>query len=236
MSLEKTENSLRKPAFIFQGIGEKDNIFIFFRKASVQRKFSTYINVLKTLLTIHINDLQDADILFFEQEASFDWHPGMLIEEMDLQTPFIADLVTFADPTNRFSYLNYLHKHNRMYPFFFFNRFNIPREEYNAYCKWVASELNNCQFGQRVTDVTDVPDKSCYTVAVQSIADGGEKIHYAKHIILGTGSIPNIPEALQGFPEEDITHTSRYTYFQDALKQGSSIMSLARAKRHRGVL
>ncbi|WP_152655926.1 lysine N(6)-hydroxylase/L-ornithine N(5)-oxygenase family protein [Oceanobacillus sp. CFH 90083] len=169
------------------------------------------------------NDLDEADILFFEQEVSFDWHPGMLIEGMDLQTPFIADLVTFADPTNRFSYLNYLYKHNRMYSFFFFNRFTIPREEYNAYCKWVASELSNCQFGQCVTDVSEVPDKSCYAVTVLSIEDGSKKIYYAKHIILGTGSIPNIPAPLQGFPEEDITHTSRYTYFQDALKEGSSI-------------
>ncbi len=169
------------------------------------------------------NDLQESEILFFEQEASFDWHPGMLLEGMDLQTPFIADLVTFADPTNRFSYLNYLHKHNRMYSFFFFNRFTIPREEYNAYCKWVASKLNNCQFGQCVTDVKEVSGKSCYAVTVHSIEDGSEEIYYGKHIILGTGSIPNIPEALQGFPEEDITHTSRYTYFQDTLKQGSSI-------------
>ncbi len=69
----------------------------------------------------------------------------------------------------------------------------------------------------------EVSGKSCYAVTVHSIEDGSEEIYYGKHIILGTGSIPNIPEALQGFPEEDITHTSRYTYFQDTLKQGSSI-------------
>ncbi|UUI03874.1 SidA/IucD/PvdA family monooxygenase [Oceanobacillus jeddahense] len=169
------------------------------------------------------NDLQEIDILFLEQEASFDWHPGMLIEGMDLQTPFIADLVTLADPTNRFSYLNYLHEHNRMYQFFFFNRFTIPREEYNTYCKWVSSRLDNCQFGQCVTDVEIVPGKSYYAVTAQSTNDNSEEIFYAKHIILGTGSIPNIPEALQGFPEEDITHTSRYAYLADTLKQGNSI-------------
>ncbi|MFD1389038.1 lysine N(6)-hydroxylase/L-ornithine N(5)-oxygenase family protein [Oceanobacillus oncorhynchi subsp. oncorhynchi] len=169
------------------------------------------------------NDLQEADILFLEQEASFDWHPGMLIEGMDLQTPFIADLVTLADPTNRFSYLNYLHEHNRMYQFFFFNRFTIPREEYNTYCKWVSSRLDNCQFGQRVTDVTAMPDESCYKVTARSTEDESERSYYAKHLILGTGSIPNIPEALQGFPEEDITHTSRYMYLKDTLKQGNSI-------------
>lgn len=177
-------------------------------------------NLSLAALTHH---LEEIDILFFEQETSFDWHPGMLMEGMDLQTPFIADLVTFADPTSHLSYLNYLHEHNRMYQFFFFNRFTIPREEYNAYCKWVASKITNCQFGKRIIDVADAPNQSYYIVTVQSIEDKRETTYYAKHLILGTGSIPNIPEMLQGFPEEAVTHTSRYMYFQNKLKQGRSV-------------
>ncbi|MEV5447989.1 SidA/IucD/PvdA family monooxygenase, partial [Streptomyces sp. NPDC052644] len=44
--------------------------------------------------------LDDLDGLFLEARDEFDWHPGMLLESTRLQTPFIADLVTLADPTS----------------------------------------------------------------------------------------------------------------------------------------
>lgn len=82
--------------------------------------------------------LDEIDAVFFDKEEKFEWHPGMLIDGTDLQIPFLADLVTFADPTSPYSFLNYIHKQKRLYPFFFFNRFDIPRQEYNEYAKWVA--------------------------------------------------------------------------------------------------
>lgn len=53
--------------------------------------------------------------IFFDNTLKFEWHPGLLIEDSTLQVPFLADLVTLADPTSPFSFLNYLKKNNRIY-------------------------------------------------------------------------------------------------------------------------
>jgi lysine N6-hydroxylase len=46
------------------------------------------------------------DGVFLESKSDFDWHPGMLLDFATLQTPFMADLVTLADPTSPYSFLN----------------------------------------------------------------------------------------------------------------------------------
>ena len=68
-----------------------------------------------------MDDIDEFEALFFEQQKTFDWHPGMLIEGTDMQVPFIADLVTFANPKSRYTFLNYLHETGRLYKFFFFS-------------------------------------------------------------------------------------------------------------------
>ncbi|HEY9251473.1 MAG TPA: SidA/IucD/PvdA family monooxygenase, partial [Nocardioides sp.] len=47
--------------------------------------------------------IDELDCLFLEGRDRFDWHPGMMLDEATLQVPFLADLVTMADPTSRFS-------------------------------------------------------------------------------------------------------------------------------------
>ncbi len=64
--------------------------------------------------------------------------------------PFLADLVTLADPTSPFSFLNYLHASGRLYRFYFRERFHVLRREFEAYCQWVAARLESCRFGHRV--------------------------------------------------------------------------------------
>lgn len=176
-------------------------------------------------LAVLTEETAEVDAIFFEQEMKFNWHPGMLIEGMDMQTPFLADLVTFANPTSPHTFLNYLHLHNQLYQFYFFNRFTIPREQYNDYCQWVVSNLNHCYFGMRVVDVIDHQNEkpSHFEVVVENLADQTIASYFSRHIVLGTGSIPNIPEPLQGFPDEDVTHTSRYLYLEDSFKKSNSI-------------
>ena len=60
---------------------------------------------------------QDLNYVFFEQKDAFSWHDGMLLPNTTLQVPFMADLVSMADPTSRFSFLNYLKQHDRLFGF-----------------------------------------------------------------------------------------------------------------------
>ncbi|PYZ92360.1 ornithine monooxygenase [Salipaludibacillus keqinensis] len=173
-----------------------------------------------------LEDKKEIEAVFFDETPSFNWHPGMLIEGADLQVPFLADLVTFADPTSRFSFINYLHKHNRLFAFYFFNRFDIPRREYNDYAQWVAGLLTNCRFGKKVVDVLDHDegDNSYYEVVVQDRESNQLDHFFTRNVIVATGSKPMIPGDFDRFPSEDILHTSQYQYFEEALSEADSIL------------
>lgn len=165
-------------------------------------------------------DLPNLTSLFIDKEKGFNWHPGMLIEQSDLQVPFLADLVTFADPTNKYSFLNYIHKHNRLFPFFFYRRFDIPRREYNLYAKWVSENLSNCRFQSEVTTVSF--NGTAYEVNVKDITTDKVSTYLAKHIVVGTGSVPFIPDSIN--TSEHVVHTSGFLHAAKDIKASSSII------------
>lgn len=171
-----------------------------------------------------LEEVEEVDSLFLEQKETFDWHPGMLIDGTDLQVPFLADLVTLADPRSRYTFLQYLHEHNRLYQFYFFNRFDIPRKEYNHYAQWVASCLDNCFFSRQVNDVISHDESDpFYEINVLNRQTGEEENYFSRHIVIGTGSVPNIPGKFDHLPEQDVLHTNQYLYQEDTLKQADSI-------------
>ncbi|TMW70626.1 lysine N(6)-hydroxylase/L-ornithine N(5)-oxygenase family protein [Alteribacter natronophilus] len=163
---------------------------------------------------------------FFDETAEFNWHPGMLIEGADLQVPFLADLVTFADPTSPYSFINYLHKQNRLHKFFFFNRFDIPRTEYNHYAQWVAGQLNSCHFGKRVTDVRDLHrnGEHLYEVVVEDREAKVTEKYITRHVVMGTGSVPMVPDGFDEFPVQDVVHTSQYLCHRDTFSDAENIL------------
>ncbi|WP_349409438.1 lysine N(6)-hydroxylase/L-ornithine N(5)-oxygenase family protein [Pseudalkalibacillus sp. SCS-8] len=172
-----------------------------------------------------LDQVEELDALFFDQTSKFEWHPGMLIEGSDLQVPFLADLVTLADPTNPHSFLNFLRAQNRLYKFYFFNRFDIPRREYSDYGAWVANRLDNCLFGKRVVDVTyfaeeDVP---VYEVVVHDTETQAMETFYTKHLVMGTGSVPLVPMDTEGCAAEDVFHSSQFRFYEKNAKDSKSI-------------
>lgn len=102
-------------------------------------------------LTAPIDEL---DGLFIESKPHFEWHAGMFLDGAHLQTPFMSDLVTLADPTSPFSFLNYLKDQDRLYSFYIRENFYPLRAEYNDYCRWAADRLDNVLYSTSVTEVT----------------------------------------------------------------------------------
>ncbi len=171
-----------------------------------------------------LDEQDEVDSLFFEQTPKFDWHPGMLIEGTKMQVPFLADLVTMANPKSHYSFLNYINEHDRMYQFYFLQRLDIPRREYNDYCQWVAGQLNSCRFGKRVTNVRHVKDNGSYfEVEVMDLDTGQKKTCLSRHIMLGTGTSPTMPDSAQNLPESDVFHTSQFIDHQDRCRKAKSI-------------
>ncbi|MGG3890729.1 lysine N(6)-hydroxylase/L-ornithine N(5)-oxygenase family protein [Metabacillus fastidiosus] len=162
---------------------------------------------------------------FFEQKQEFQWHPGMLIKGTTLQVPFFADLVTMADPTSRYTFLNYLHEHNRLYKFYFLERFFVPRREYNHYCQWVASQLESCSFGKRVDHIERVTqaDQTLFKLTVYDQKEDIQKDYYARHIVIGVGSTPSIPSDFEHLSSDQIFHSAHFLQNQERCRHANSI-------------
>ncbi|GGO03107.1 lysine N(6)-hydroxylase/L-ornithine N(5)-oxygenase family protein [Haloarcula pellucida] len=163
------------------------------------------------------------DAAFLERDAEFHWHEGMLLEGTTLEVPFLADLVSLADPTNPHSYLNYLRETGRIYEFYFYETFQIPRREYDDYLRWVADRLDSCRFSREVTDVRWDDRDECYVVTARH-PETDERFEYrGEHLALGVGSRPQVPEQLQGHPEEDVFHTATYRFNRDRVLDADSV-------------
>ncbi|MFD4621601.1 lysine N(6)-hydroxylase/L-ornithine N(5)-oxygenase family protein [Streptomyces sp. NPDC058475] len=155
--------------------------------------------------------------VFLESKPDFEWHSGMFLEGAHLQTPFLSDLVTLADPTSPYSFLNYLKDSGRLYAFYIRENFYPLRVEYDDYCRWAANRLGNVRFDTTVTDVTYDEGAEVYVVRTEA----GETFR-ARHLVLGTGTPPHIPEACAGLGG-DFIHNSRYMQHKEELQRKESI-------------
>ncbi|ABA22448.1 probable monooxygenase [Trichormus variabilis ATCC 29413] len=155
--------------------------------------------------------------LFLEQKPEFQWHPGLLLEGTTIQVPFLADLVTMAEPSSKFSFLSYLKAKSRLYNFYFWEEFHIPRREYNDYCRWVAKQLPNCYFGEQVKSI-DWDEK-----AQEFIVSGINFIYRCRNLVLGVGTVPYIPLCFRDVVSENIFHSSQFIPQKVSCRQAKSI-------------
>lgn len=165
--------------------------------------------------------VENLDCVFLERRESFDWHPGMMLEPAHLQVPFMADLVTLADPTSPYSFLNFLKQTGRLYRFYIRENFYPLRAEYNQYCQWVAGQLDSVRFS---TDVLDVAyDDGVYRLSVQG-PDGAEVLR-ARRLVLGTGTSPYIPVSCAGIVDGGglVLHNAEYLSRKSELQSKRSI-------------
>ncbi|MFI9252322.1 lysine N(6)-hydroxylase/L-ornithine N(5)-oxygenase family protein [Streptomyces sp. NPDC053069] len=168
--------------------------------------------------------LAELDAVFYEQRPGFDWHPGLLIEGATIQVPFLADLVTLADPTSPWSFLNYLRTHERLFPFYFGERFHIQRAEYDAYCRWVAQSLPGLRFGHQVDSVCWNPERDVFEVDFTQLGADGETEAlgrtYTRNVVIGVGTAPYVPDALQPLvdaPGVPVIHAADYLDHRSAV-------------------
>ncbi|MBZ4043698.1 lysine N(6)-hydroxylase/L-ornithine N(5)-oxygenase family protein [Flavobacterium hibisci] len=159
--------------------------------------------------------------LFFDQSASFDWHPGLMLNNATLQVPFLGDLVTMADPTSQYTFLNFIKKSGRLYKFYIRENFFIFRREYNEYCKWVASKLHNLKFSHKVVSLDYVD--GLYKVVVMNTETCITSAYYAEKIVLGTGTSPYIPDFIEKQELPNVIHASKYLYSKSRIKNNNSV-------------
>ncbi|NUT36711.1 MAG: lysine N(6)-hydroxylase/L-ornithine N(5)-oxygenase family protein [Hamadaea sp.] len=159
--------------------------------------------------------------VFLESKPAFDWHPGMMLPGSTLQTPFLADLVSLADPTSPYSFLNYLKESGRLYSFYIRESFFPLRREYVDYCRWAASRLPSVRFGHTVTSIAFAD--GVYTVT--ALADGAHTTFRGRRLVLGVGTPPHVPDACRDLGGE-VVHSSAYLQRREALREKRSITVL----------
>jgi len=166
--------------------------------------------------------LEDLSAIFFDQAPVFNWHPGMMLSDVTLQVPFMADLVTLADPTSPYSFLNFMKQTDRLYKFYIREDFYILRKEYNAYCKWVIDKLPSCQFNQKVLSTAYDEAEQYYKLIVEDQRNLEKQTFYTRKLVLGTGTIPKMPDFITPGKHPKVIHTSEYlNYKNELLKQQS---------------
>lgn len=161
--------------------------------------------------------IDELDGVFLESKPDFEWHAGMFLDGAHLQTPFMSDLVTLADPTSPYSFLNYLKEKGRLYSFYIRENFYPLRVEYDDYCRWAAGKLGSVRFSTTVAEVTY--DESDALYAVRTTAGD---VYRARHLVLGTGTSPYVPPACAGLGG-DFIHNSRYVQHRAQLQKKESI-------------
>lgn len=166
--------------------------------------------------------IDELDGLFLDNKPGFDWHPGMLLEHSTLQVPFMADLVTLADPTSPYSFLNYLKESGRIYSYYIRESFYPLRSEYNDYCQWAAGKLSSLRFGHQVTSVEYDDQEQLYVVHTVELPTGERHRHRGRRLVLGTGTPPYLPDTCRDLGGDAI-HNAHYLSNRDALQAKKSI-------------
>lgn len=160
------------------------------------------------------HDIPELNCLFIDQNENFNWHPGMMLPGARLQVPWYADLVSLASPRSQFIYMNYLHEKQKQFRFAIADHSFIKRTTYNDYCRWVAEQLTTLQFDTICMSIEK--ENQFYRVKTN------QGTYLTQKIILGTGTVPFIPEFGQK-GNDNIFHSSHYLFRKENVLKEDSI-------------
>ncbi|MFI9806638.1 lysine N(6)-hydroxylase/L-ornithine N(5)-oxygenase family protein [Streptomyces sp. NPDC052301] len=139
--------------------------------------------------------------LFLDRKTSFSWHDGQQMPDTTLQVSMLKDLVSLADPTNRFSFLAYLHAQGKMYHFINAQFDAMPRQEFRNYLTWAAEQNENVVFGERVLSVD---------FDTTFVVRTDRRTLTADNLSIGVGTAPWYPDVARDLPGDDHFHVSDF--------------------------
>lgn len=152
---------------------------------------------------------------FFDTRTEFNWHPGLLFPEGQMQVSFLKDLTTTIDPTNPYTFLNFLARSQRIYRFLNAEFPRITRWEYNQYLRWVCSQMPNLFWRHKVHEVALHGNQFAVYV--------NDKKFYCNALVMGSGMTPFIPDCAVACPHPQIIHASQYLTNPDLKTAGRRV-------------
>ncbi|MFJ8854066.1 lysine N(6)-hydroxylase/L-ornithine N(5)-oxygenase family protein [Streptomyces sp. NPDC102437] len=158
---------------------------------------------------------------FFEQQQSFGWHRGMLIDDATMQVSFLKDLVTLRNPASEYSFLCYLQSKGRLIDFINHKNLFPLRVEFHDYFEWAAAKVDDMvSYGHEVVSVTPVVQDGVVEyldVTVRSAQ--GLSVHRGRNLVVGTGLRPLLPQGVER--GERVWHNSDLLLKVDGLEAAS---------------
>ncbi|MDL5199281.1 lysine N(6)-hydroxylase/L-ornithine N(5)-oxygenase family protein [Streptomyces sp. ALI-76-A] len=158
---------------------------------------------------------------FFEQQPSFGWHRGMLIDDATMQVSFLKDLVTLRNPASEFSFLCYLKSRGRLIDFINHKNLFPLRVEFHDYFEWAAAQVEDMvSYGHEVVGVAPALRDGAVEYLEVTVRSGeGLVVHRARNLVIGTGLRPLMPENVRR--GDRVWHNSELLRRVDGL-QGTS--------------
>ncbi|MFJ9340512.1 lysine N(6)-hydroxylase/L-ornithine N(5)-oxygenase family protein [Streptomyces sp. NPDC101733] len=155
---------------------------------------------------------------FFEQQPSFGWHRGMLIDDATMQVSFLKDLVTLRNPSSEYTFLRYLQSKGRLIDFVNHKNLFPLRVEFHDYFEWAAAKVDDMvSYGHQVIAVEPVVRDGVVEYLDVTARSGDEiVVHRARNLVIGTGLRPVMPEGVER--TDHVWHNSDLLRKVDALE------------------
>lgn len=139
--------------------------------------------------------------VFLERKPAFDWHPGLMLPDAEMQVHFLKDLVSPVDPTNPYSFPAFLVDTRRLYRLLVTGRSKVPRREFEQYCRWAADRMDNLRFG--VTSEAVEWDGAAFLVHTTAGLLRG------RNVAVGTGLPAKLPQCAAGHDPDRVFHSEQ---------------------------
>ncbi|WP_299539150.1 lysine N(6)-hydroxylase/L-ornithine N(5)-oxygenase family protein [uncultured Streptomyces sp.] len=135
---------------------------------------------------------------FYEKQAAFGWHRGMLLDDTTMQVSHLKDLVTLRNPTSRFTFLAYLHDRGRLADFINHKIIFPSRVEFHDYLEWAAAAFQKeVAYGTEAVDVRPVEQNGevgHFEVTAHSGALPSKPfVQRARNVVVACGLRPHLP-------------------------------------------
>ncbi|MBM2616672.1 lysine N(6)-hydroxylase/L-ornithine N(5)-oxygenase family protein [Actinoplanes sp. LDG1-06] len=134
--------------------------------------------------------------VFCERQDGFGWHRGMLFADATMQVSFLKDLVTMRNPASDYSFVSYLHAHDRLAEFINYKTMYPLRVEFHDYFVWAAERVRDqVLYGHTVTDVVPVADDRGEFHAVDVVVRQGSETRTlrARNVVVAVGLESSLP-------------------------------------------
>ncbi|KAK4038585.1 L-lysine 6-monooxygenase (NADPH-requiring)-domain-containing protein [Parachaetomium inaequale] len=152
-------------------------------------------------------------LLFLEKQPQFFWHAGMLLPGAKMQISFIKDLASLRDPRSNFTFLNYLHKNDRLVDFINLSTFLPARAEYEDYLRWCARHFDDVvRYQSEVVSISPAQENGphkVFTVTSRNVKTDATTTYRARNVVVAAGGQASIPRL---FPARHprVIHSSQY--------------------------